>query len=71
MSSKMDQEVVELREYAKAKGIEEDASDVSVLVDDEFFKRTSRSLVRKLDMTMMPMIWTLYMFNYLDRNNIS
>lgn len=68
MSSKMDQEVVELREYAKAKGLDEEAS---VLVDNEFFQRTSKSLVRKLDMTMMPMIWTLYMFNYLDRNNIS
>lgn len=68
MSSKLDQEVVELREYAQAKGIEDDASQ---LMDAEFFQRTSKSLVRKLDMTMMPMIWTLYRFNYLDRNNIS
>ena len=30
-----------------------------------------RRLVRKLDMTLMPMIWILYLFNYLDRNNIS
>lgn len=28
-------------------------------------------LVRKLDMTLLPMVWVLYMFNYLDRNNIA
>ena len=30
-----------------------------------------RRLVRKLDMTLMPVVWTLYLFNYLDRNNIA
>lgn len=28
-------------------------------------------LVRKLDTTLLPMVWVLYMFNYLDRNNIA
>lgn len=31
----------------------------------------SRSLTRKLDMTLMPTVWILYVFNYLDRNNIA
>lgn len=33
--------------------------------------RIERRLVRKLDMTVMPMVWSLYLFNYLDRNNIA
>jgi hypothetical protein len=32
---------------------------------------TEKSLVRKLDMTLLPVVWVLYMFNYLDRNNIA
>ena len=35
------------------------------------WKWSEKSLVRKLDMTLMPMVWILYMFNYLDRNNIA
>lgn len=34
-------------------------------------RRQERRLVRKLDMTLMPMVWVLYLFNYLDRNNIA
>lgn len=41
-----------------------------VLANNAEFLRISKSLVRKLDFTLMPMIWILYMFNYLDRNNI-
>jgi hypothetical protein len=57
------------------------------LVDDIAFHQHSKTLVRKLDLTLMPtvsssgrnhalitangvQIWLLYMFNYLDRNNI-
>lgn len=40
-------------------------------VQDEQWHRTSRSIVRKLDLTLMPIIWILYLFNYLDRNSIS
>ncbi len=35
------------------------------------WKKTERSLVRKLDVTLIPVVWVLYMFNYLDRNNIA
>lgn len=69
----MDKEAVELREYSKGlgNGSKPTSLEESVLVDEEYFQRTSKSLVRKMDMTMMPIIWVLYMFNYLDRNNIS
>ena len=40
-------------------------------VMDDNWHRVSRRVVRKLDMTLMPMIWLLYLFNYLDRNSIS
>ncbi|KAH8895570.1 MFS general substrate transporter [Thozetella sp. PMI_491] len=43
--------------------------------DEEMASPTWRSaekrLVRKLDMTLLPIVWLLYMFNYLDRNNIA
>jgi hypothetical protein len=35
------------------------------------WKQSERKLANKLDMTLMPMVWILYMFNYLDRNNIA
>ncbi|GJC94066.1 major facilitator superfamily transporter [Colletotrichum higginsianum] len=35
------------------------------------WQAAEKLLVRKLDMTLMPVIWTLYMFNYLDRNNLA
>lgn len=38
---------------------------------DETYMAMERSVVRKLDMTLMPIIFILYMFNYLDRNNIA
>ena len=38
--------------------------------DPEWVK-AEKKLVRKLDATLLPMVWVLYMFNYLDRNNIA
>ena len=35
------------------------------------YKAAEKRLVRKLDMTLVPMLWILYLFNYLDRNNIA
>ncbi|KAF2248079.1 MFS general substrate transporter [Trematosphaeria pertusa] len=40
-------------------------------VDDEATRRMEQRLVRKLDMTLMPVVWVLYFFNYMDRNNIA
>ena len=39
--------------------------------DDEATRKLERKLVRKLDMTLMPVVWVLYFFNYMDRNNIA
>lgn len=39
-------------------------------IDAEWL-RMEKKLVQKLDMTLMPIIWTLDLFNYLDRNNIA
>ncbi|KAM5385208.1 hypothetical protein ACJZ2D_001169 [Fusarium nematophilum] len=39
--------------------------------EDPHWIATEKRLVRKLDMTLMPMVWILYLFNYLDRNNIA
>ncbi|KAK2000710.1 hypothetical protein LX36DRAFT_747475 [Colletotrichum falcatum] len=35
------------------------------------WRAVERRLVRKLDMTLMPMFFLLYTFNYLDRTNIA
>lgn len=37
----------------------------------EEYRATEKRLVRKLDLTLVPMLWVLYLFNYLDRNNIA
>jgi hypothetical protein len=39
--------------------------------DSPEWKAAERRVVRKLDMTLLPIVWVLYMFNYLDRNNIA
>jgi hypothetical protein len=36
----------------------------------EHWRSSEKQLVRKLDMTLLPLLWLLYLFNYLDRNNI-
>lgn len=40
-------------------------------VMDEHWHAVSKRIVRKLDFTLMPIIWLLYLFNYLDRNSIA
>lgn len=35
------------------------------------WRALEKKLVRKLDMTLLPVVWILYLFNYLDRNNIA
>ncbi|GAB7336603.1 hypothetical protein MBLNU13_g09856t2 [Cladosporium sp. NU13] len=62
-----DKNACEMLETAK----DESCHDSSDTTNEEEFRRHSKSLVRKLDLTLMPTIWLLYMFNYLDRNNIS
>lgn len=38
---------------------------------DELWLHREKKLVRRLDLTLMLMVWVLYLFNYLDRNNIA
>lgn len=40
-------------------------------VMDDAWHNTGKRVVRKLDMTLMPIIWALYLFNYLDRTSIA
>ena len=35
------------------------------------WKATEKSLVRRLDLTLLPTLWILYLNNYLDRTNIA
>lgn len=37
----------------------------------EDWRATEKSLVRRLDLTLMPTLWILYLNNYLDRTNIA
>lgn len=50
--------------------VKHEISESCLTLDPEQL-RLEKSLVRKLDMTLMPAIWLLYLFNYLDRNNIA
>lgn len=40
-------------------------------LNQERFDAIEKQLTRKLDCTLMPIVWLLYLFNYLDRNNIA
>lgn len=53
------------KEIIQAEDVENNTAEDHELVIKE------RRVRRKLDMTLMPMIWLLYLFNYLDRNNIA
>jgi hypothetical protein len=55
------------RDFATTK----DLSTNEQPVMDEEWHRKGRRVVKKLDMTLMPIVWLLYLFNYLDRNNIA
>lgn len=66
----MSQDGKALTAHQHVENLEKTAVVVHVPVEDEDFRRVSRSVVRKLDMTLLPMVWILYLFNYIDRNNI-
>jgi len=58
---------VELNEFADANP----KLESRVRLEDEKYRQCERQVVRKLDLTLLPMLWILYVFNYLDRNNIA
>ncbi|KAH7069781.1 major facilitator superfamily domain-containing protein [Paraphoma chrysanthemicola] len=47
------------------------AEKIETIGFDEDTRMIEKRLVRKLDMTLMPVIWILYFFNYMDRTNIA
>ena len=49
----------------------EEQPEKSETVVDEDMRAMEKRIVRKLDMTLMPVVWVLYFFNYTDRNNIA
>jgi hypothetical protein len=71
MSSKLDKPSSELHELADTKSLSQTGSITADLPAEDEFRRREKSLVRKLDLTLIPIVWVLYMFNYLDRNNIA
>lgn len=70
ISDKKDMAVVHQENDTELKGksMPVDSGDVA---NQEARAKIERRIVRKLDMTVMPMVWSLYLFNYLDRNNIA
>jgi hypothetical protein len=59
--SELDEKAV----IAKHIDLEQDPTDTPE------WRAKERKIVTRLDMTLMPMVWILYLFNYLDRNNIA
>jgi hypothetical protein len=49
----------------------EGAADQGPTISDQEWREKEKALVRRLDMTFMPLLWILYFHNYLDRNNIA
>jgi hypothetical protein len=53
--------------FGRVDDVDENVAD---FIDEDYVAQ-EKSLVRKLDMTLMPTIFVLYLLNYLDRNNIA
>ncbi|KAJ0321319.1 hypothetical protein Brms1b_002676 [Colletotrichum noveboracense] len=52
-------------------GSEKDINSDDLGMSEEKYAAVEKSLTRKLDFTLVPVVWILYLFNYLDRNNIA
>ncbi|CZR52008.1 related to allantoate permease [Phialocephala subalpina] len=71
MSTK-DMLVSELHEFRDGKSTSQPPKiEDPFLINVEDYRRLEKKLIRKLDLTLIPMVWILYLFNYLDRNNIA
>ncbi|KIW69081.1 hypothetical protein PV04_04979 [Phialophora macrospora] len=60
----------EALEKQKTESLHKVAVETDPTLEAEW-RQKEKKLVRKLDMTLMPTVWVLYLFNYLDRNNIA
>lgn len=61
-----DHEKPALAEYVEDKPSPEALDPIAALNDPDFAAK-EKALVRRLDMTFMPILWILYFHNYLDR----
>jgi hypothetical protein len=52
-------------------GLDQPGDEPQAYIEDESTRVMEKRIVRKLDMTLMPAVWVLYFFNYMDRNNIA
>lgn len=52
-------------------GIKENIMSTYRSYDPAFSKETEKRLVRSIDIRLLPLIVTIYIFNYLDRNSIT
>lgn len=50
---------------------EKDVNGDDLEMSEEEYAAVEKSLTGKLDFTLVPVVWILYLFNYLDRNNIA
>lgn len=41
------------------------------IFSDPDYRQKEKRMVRILDLTLLPMLWILYLFNYLDRTNVA
>lgn len=57
-------------QFNDSKDVKEQPAEGAVVRDEQWLSH-ERRLVRKLDCTLMPVIWVLYLFNYLDRTAIA
>ncbi|TLS24616.1 hypothetical protein PpBr36_08881 [Pyricularia pennisetigena] len=65
-------EPADKRDSASGRQVSVSTDDGGVLeMGEEEWRAAEKSLVRKLDMLLMPTLWILFIFNYLDRKNIS
>jgi hypothetical protein len=58
---------------AESYALEKSAQPLDAIeaLNDPDWEAKKKKIVRRLDMTLLPMLWILYLFNYLDRTNIA
>lgn len=60
-----------IKHYDHELGLHSEANHTEV-ADTEYVEGTpqEKELVRKIDYHLIPILWAMYVFNYLDRTNI-
>jgi hypothetical protein len=68
---KQDDSRVSSEHVDEVEPIKKEETNINLSMTDDEYDATEKKVVRKLDFTLLPMVWLLYFFNYLDRNNIA